>query len=565
MRKALKIAVQILAGIALVAIFSAFSGKSHSSVSPLDTVIFPHDKVIEVYIQIDEAELQKMFDQARQEQYVMCNVVYNGYMIKNVGIRPKGNSSLMHVASSSSNRYSFKLDFNEFVKGQSLFGITKINLNNGFSDPSFMREYLTYEISQELGLQTPKTTYVALYINDSYFGLYLGVENVDVNFVRDRFTDGLGDLYKPEGKGANLVYIDDNPQSYSGLALQTNKETSDKSSAVEMLRILSEGSYEELEEILDTDSFLKYYALCVATGNMDSILGGMYHNYYLYEDGGKFVIIPWDFNMAFGGFPGFGGNSAGSLYIDYPALNMDSLPIVNRLLTNEEYLEKYRLYLGVIVNGYLSDELFGKRIREIASMIDSYVRDDPNSFYSYAQYLASLNTYEGASSLYAYNSIRVQTITKQLSGELPSRSDGSEGTDAAFGRVMPVAGNLPRNVQGVPQFPGERNPVNFDSPEREALASPQIQDRSQGQAQQERPFQDFGAMDFAADREERMRNLLPQENLTGLEPGGRVRNDIRPEDGPESKELSQGDIVTILASMISLGLSIALLNLKRRI
>lgn len=466
MKKLLKVSALMLLGLLTVVFFGAFEGGSQTVRNPTDAVLFPHDRVIDVYIEVDEAELQKMFDQARMEEYIMCNVVYNGYRIKNVGIRPKGNSSLMQAANSTSNRYSFKLDFNHYVKGQNLFGITKINLNNGFSDPSFMREYLTYEISEMLGLETPRTTYIALHINNQYFGLYLGVENIDENFVRDHFAYGYGDLYKPEGTGANLVYIDDDPQSYPGLALQTNEETSDRISIVEMLKVLQEGTYEELEKVLDIDSFLKYYALCVAAGSMDSILGGMNHNYYLYDRDGQFVMLPWDFNMAFGGFGGFGGDrgSGGSFYIDTPAVNMASLPIVNRLLTREEYLERYHQYLKLIIDGYLNDEFFAERVEEVAAMIDPYVKDDPTALYSYEQFLASFNSTDGRSTgLIDYNSARVETILKQLSGEIPSKSDGSDSTASSFFERMPMAGNegwnVPANAMPVRD---NRNAENID-------------------------------------------------------------------------------------------------------
>jgi len=441
MRKFLKVLELALLGVLTVIFFGAFEGDSQTVRNPTDAVLFPHNSVIDVFIEADEAALQNMFDQARLEEYIVCDVVYNGYRIENVGIRPKGNSSLSQARNSTSNRYSFKLDFNQFVKGQNLFGITKINLNNGFSDPTFMREYLSYEISELLGLETPRTTYIALHINGEYFGLYLGVENVDENFVRDHFIFGYGDLYKPEGTGANLVYIDNDPQSYPGLALQTDEEKSDKSSIVKMLKVLQEGTYEELEKVLEVDSFLKYYALCVAAGSMDSILGGMNHNYYLYDNNGQFVMIPWDFNMAFGGFGGDRG-SGGSLYIDSPAVNMASLPIVNRLLTRAEYLEKYHDYLQLIIDGYLNNELFTRRVEEVAAMIDPYVKSDPTALYSYEQFLASFDSTGGQSiGLIDYNSARVEAITKQLSGELPLISDGSDSAVNASFERMPLAGN----------------------------------------------------------------------------------------------------------------------------
>lgn len=56
-----------------------------------------------------------MLDNAAEETYIMVDVVVNGTTFTNVGIRPKGNSSLRDVASSDSDRYSFRLKFDEYV------------------------------------------------------------------------------------------------------------------------------------------------------------------------------------------------------------------------------------------------------------------------------------------------------------------------------------------------------------------------------------------------------------------------------------------------------------------
>ena len=43
--------------------------------------------------------------------------------------------------------------------------------------------------------------------------------------------------------------------------------------------------------------------------NLDSLSGNMAHNYYLYENDGQLNIIPWDYNLSFGGMMngGMGG------------------------------------------------------------------------------------------------------------------------------------------------------------------------------------------------------------------------------------------------------------------
>ena len=228
--------------------------------------------------------------------------------------------------------------------------------------------------SEMLGLETPRTTYCVAYKQPVLRALSGCRKHDEASYAITSLTVRRS-VQTGRHRSQSGVHRR-RPQSYPGLALQTNEETSDRISIVEMLKVLQEGTYEELEKVLDIDSFLKYYALCVAAGSMDSILGGMNHNYYLYDRDGQFVMLPWDFNMAFGGFGGDRG-SGGSFYIDTPAVNMASLPIVNRLLTREEYLERYHGYLQLIIDGYLNDEFFAERVEEVAAMIDPYVRTTP--------------------------------------------------------------------------------------------------------------------------------------------------------------------------------------------
>ena len=73
--------------------------------------IFGRD-IITIEIIADEKDWQDMLDNAINEEYIMADVIVNGTRFQNVGVRPKGNSSLTQVASSDSDRYSFRLQFN---------------------------------------------------------------------------------------------------------------------------------------------------------------------------------------------------------------------------------------------------------------------------------------------------------------------------------------------------------------------------------------------------------------------------------------------------------------------
>lgn len=68
------------------------------------------EEVMSFDISVDEEQWQTMLDNALEEEYIPADVTINGTTIKNVGIRPKGNSSLMQVAiDDTTDRYSFRI------------------------------------------------------------------------------------------------------------------------------------------------------------------------------------------------------------------------------------------------------------------------------------------------------------------------------------------------------------------------------------------------------------------------------------------------------------------------
>lgn len=454
----------------------------------LNEEVFPKDKVVDVKITIDSEDFQDMLDNASAEEYKQASVDYNGQHFEHIGIRTKGNLSLRSVVQMpDSDRYSFKLSFDEYVD-QTLDGISKINLNNNYSDASSMREFLTYELAEQLGLPTPKYSYVNVYINDELWGFYLAIEQIGDAYLNRHFGNSYGALYKGEmtGSGSDLTWLGDDPSAYTGLALKS--KTTNDDILIDMINELNNGS--DYEKVLDVEESLKYIALNVATNNMDSYIGQNKQNYYLYEDDGIFSILPWDYNMAFGGLGGgmpggmggFGGlgnrfgNRAGnedgntleppgggstdntdparqsepqetaatayerasgsSLLIDEPTQGaVADRPLVAKLLEVQEYKELYHSILQEAVDGYLSNDTFTARVNELAAMISPYVQADPNAFYSYEEFQAAVP------SLIATNASQVENISQQLDGTIPSSGDGS-GSGGGMGGF---GGDMNRN------------------------------------------------------------------------------------------------------------------------
>lgn len=388
----------------------------------LDEQVFPKDKVVDVKITLDPDDFQDMLDNASAEEYKMASVEYNGMKYDNVAVRTKGNLSLRSVVQmTDSDRYSFKISFDEYVN-QNLFGITKINLNNNYSDASYMREFLTYELAESVGLPTPKYSFVNVYVNDELKGFYLAVEQIGDAYLERNFGNTYGALYKGvmTGQGSDLTWLGDDPALYTGLEMKSDKSNDDI--LVDMLNELNNGT--DYEKYIDVEESLKYIALNAVTGNMDSYLGGNKQNYYLYEDDGVFSILPWDYNMAFGGM------GSADVLIDEPTQGaLAERPLIAKLLANEEYKTKYHEIVSEMITGYLADDTFQARIDELNTMISSYVKADPSAFYTFEQYENGIKAVE------TFMSNMAKSIQQQLDGTISSSGDGS-GSGGGMGGGM---------------------------------------------------------------------------------------------------------------------------------
>jgi len=414
-----------------------------------NTEIFNREKVIDVYIELKPEDWQAILADPRAKEYKPSTITYNGIKLENVAFRIKGNFSLSFVlgenfSGGNSERYSFKVDMNRYVEEQTLLGLKKLNFNNNVSDPSYMRESLSYDLMRYMGLPTPRLAYVNLYINGKLHGFYTAVEQVDSIFVKQKFANGDGDLYKPFGnKGRDLIWISDNFSDYSGIELKTNEDTSDNAAFMTMIDVLNHGT--DYESVLNVDNILRYLAVNTAMSNLDSYQGPNAHNYYLYEEKGIFSIIPWDFNMSFGGY-----NSRCSeeeilgLLIDEPTTlsTMAQRPLIDKLLQNAAYREAYHGHFETLINGPLNPDTMAQTINDIATLIRDFVYVDPSAFYTPEEFEASLSglteppngtillegenfKVDGKFGLQYFIEQRVANIRAQLDGTIPSSGEGT--------------------------------------------------------------------------------------------------------------------------------------------
>ncbi len=249
----------------------------------------------------------------------------------------------------------------------------------------------------------------------------------------EKFKDpqgGSGDFGNRNG-GADLNYTDDDVDSYSTIwdGADGKVTDSDKERVVNAIKNINEGT--DLTAYLDIDNILKYMAVHEFVVNLDSLSGNMAHNYYLYENDGQLNIIPWDYNLSFGGMMngGMGGSpgrestessEATSMINDPIDTPFDGTDFFDALLENEEYLAQYHGYLRQLAEEYVQ----GGRLQEVWERLDAQtdelIETDPTAFYTAAEYEEAKKT------LWTVLQLRAESVLGQLDGTIPSTDDGQQ-------------------------------------------------------------------------------------------------------------------------------------------
>ena len=559
-----------------------------------ESLLFDSSVVHTIDIRMDDWD--SFVANATAEEYTECNVTIDGEAYSHVAIRCKGNTSLSSVATLGSSRYSFKIEFNHFVKGMTYHGLDKLSLNNLIQDATMMKDYLAYTLMGRMGVPSSRCSYVQITVNGEPWGLYLAVEGVEDAFM-DRNGMTKGELYKPDsmsfgggrgngggfdienfrmkeeneessaagteaaatettaapeaaaqpavqadadgdggsfggssgeqnGDGASsgmpqgtengmpsgmpsnmpggdfaasagnstdasstampeapadavsgatqeapaggtdsaasgdrgtppempggggddfggfnfggfnfgmgsedvkLVYSDDNPDSYSNIFnnAKTKISKKDQSRLIESLRKLN--AKEDIGSVVNTDEVIRYLAVHNFLCNDDSYTGMMVHNYYLYEENGKLSIIPWDYNLGFGGFSAStNATSTVNSPIDSPVSSgtTDSRPLIAWIFSDEEALEAYHEAYDKFISENIESGWLAEEISRVHEMITPYVEQDPTAFYTMDEFTKAVET------LQTFCAKRGESIRGQLEGTIPSTSAGQRSGSA---------------------------------------------------------------------------------------------------------------------------------------
>lgn len=194
-------AVVLVLTLALTVVFMAGESlgiEASATTMAYESALFDNTRVHTIDIVVDETQWQSLLDNASAKEYIPASIVIDGESVKNIGIRAKGNSSLSQMAMSDSDRYSFKVEFDHYQKGQSYLGLDKLALNNIIQDDTYLKDYLSYQMMVAFDADAPLSSFASVTVNGEAWGLYLAVEGIEESFAQRNYGSNYGQIYKPD-------------------------------------------------------------------------------------------------------------------------------------------------------------------------------------------------------------------------------------------------------------------------------------------------------------------------------------------------------------------------------
>jgi hypothetical protein len=351
-------------------------------VHPPNNQAFLQDEVATVRILISPDSLAFLFhpDNLTSNHEYPATFIYESSSgtdtILNVGFRLRGNTSRF------ADKKSFKVSFNSFIQGNKWNGLEKLNLNGEHNDPSILRSYLSAHLLTTMEVCAPRNSYVKLFINGTYRGLYYNSEHIDEEFIQLRFpNDGDGNLYKASW-GATLGYLGSNPANYMEFyELKTNTTTSNHVPLIQFIAALNQTSEADfpcvIQQLFDVDQYLRALAVEMLCGHWDGYTFNK-NNYFLYQrpSDGKFVFIEYDMDNTFGiDWMGINWSTRPLLEWSHPT---ESRPLYERILSVPYFADQLSYYIEELLqsaysNAQLNMLLVNKQdLIEPAALADNY-------------------------------------------------------------------------------------------------------------------------------------------------------------------------------------------------
>lgn len=392
-----------------------------------EEVLFDDSYVHRVEISLDPLDYQKILENPTEKIKYHANIKIDGELVSDVAISTRGNATLYGIAANEENeKYSYKINFGKWHTGRTYLGLDSLILNNFHSDPSYLRDRLAFKIMDEVGVDAPLNSYAEVFINETPLGVYLAVEdygdsflarteNPDASLIKpeplshDRYKidkirslnyelreEYISDIFSEnyDAGGAELIYIDDNPENYPAIFDNVIKNVSPekKHKIISALESISPNSSTDYENYWNVEALARYAAAQAYIINNDSYTGIIPHNYVLEMTDRGIAMLPWDYGLAFGdywnegNYPTTEAHARSSFEKLVASVDESRRPLWTKLQSDSNF--NARFY--ATFKNTLSTETFSFALQTFISenydLIKTHVLEDPERFVDMADF-----------------------------------------------------------------------------------------------------------------------------------------------------------------------------------
>ncbi len=368
-----------------------------------DPDLYDANTIRTLYLRFHDADwYEQLGDFYRTDVDVPADLIVDGKVYQSVGIRFRGSSSYFTV---QNEKKSFNIAVDYGDDRQRLYGYKTLNLLNGHSDPSFLREILYSRIARNY-IPAPKANFVKLVINGESWGIYVNSQQFNKDFLDEWFGTKGGVRWKvPPGRDSGLVYNGDQPAAYQqSYQLKTRVEEAPNAwqDLIELCEVLESTPDDQLESklsaILNIDRALWFLALDNVFIDNDGYFSRA-SDYALYQDlKGRFHLLPHDSNETFR-FAGGGGPNSwqtdGQMLSPVSQENDMMRPVIRRLFAIPHLRARYLAHIRTITDKWLDWDVLQPIIAEYQSLVDAEVKADDKKLYTYEAFATSQTKDQG--------------------------------------------------------------------------------------------------------------------------------------------------------------------------
>ena len=288
-----------------------------------------------------------------------ASVYFKGELYDNVFIRIRGGTAR------SWPKKAYKIEYNEdydFLFDESLPRVDEFNLNTTYTDKSYVRAILSYELYRDSGGIAPITFPMRVEQNGEFWNVAHFVEQPDRDYLRHNGLDPNGAMYK--ARADRLNGLTNRAEGFFDKKTRHAEDASDLQGLIDGLAL----SGAELETYLFDNVDLAAQVNLMASNLILQNLDATDKNYYIYRDtegNQEWKMLPWDLDLVLG--PNalntdtfVTSDEAPPAHTSHPYMGTLRYPFHGR---------KNHLF-DAIVNSPRTNEMFLRRVR---SMMDEFM------------------------------------------------------------------------------------------------------------------------------------------------------------------------------------------------